>query len=214
MKNIVIIGSGGHAKVIADIILKRKEMLNERINIIGFLDDNFQSLNYKEIFNIPILGDTKLINEFNNKDYEYIIAIGNNLIRKKIAEKYLLLNYYTAIHPMAIIGNEVEIGMGTVIMANVVINSYSKVGKHCILNTSCVIEHDNKIENYVHVSPKTVLCGGVSIGESSWIGAGSSVRQEIMIGKSTIIGVGAVVIRDVKNNCIVVGNPAKQIKGF
>ena len=169
MKNIVVIGSGGHAKVVADILLKRKEVLKEELNIIGFLDDNFQNLEYREIFNIPILGSLELIEEFKNKDYEYIIAIGNNLIRKKIAEKYSSLIYYIAIHPTAVIGNMVTIEEGTVVMANAVINSYSKIGKHCILNTSCVVEHDNRIEDYVHISPNVTLCGGVIIKEKGWM---------------------------------------------
>lgn len=212
MKNIVIIGSGGHAKVIADILLKRKEVLKEELDIIGFLDDNFQNLEYREIFNIPILGSLELIEEFKNKDYEYIIAIGNNLIRKKIAEKYSKLIYYTAIHPTAVIGNMVTIEEGTVVMANAVINSYSKIGKHCILNTSCVIEHDNNIKNYVHISPNTTLCGGVVIKEKSWIGAGSNIKQGVSIGKNVIVGAGTVVIRDVENNVTAVGNPARIIK--
>lgn len=212
MKNIVIIGAGGHAKVVADIILKRKEILKEDLTIIGFLDDNYENLKYKEIFNIPVLGNTGLINMFKNKNYEYIIAVGNNLIRKKISEKFSNLNYYTAIHPTAVIGNEVTIGEGTAVMANAVINSYSKIGKHCILNTSCIIEHDNTIENYVHISPNAVLCGEVAIKENSWIGAGSSIKQEITIGENTIIGAGTVVIKDIENNVTAVGNPARIIK--
>ena len=212
MKNIVIIGSGGHAKVVADILLKRKEVLKEELNIIGFLDDNFQNLEYREIFNIPILGSLELIEEFKNKDYEYIIAIGNNLIRKKIAEKYSNLIYYTAIHPTAVIGNMVTIEEGTVVMANAVINSYSKIGKHCILNTSCVVEHDNRIEDYVHISPNVTLCGGVAIKEKSWIGAGSNIKQGIIVEKNVIVGAGTVVIRNIENNVTVVGNPARIIR--
>lgn len=213
MKNIVIIGSGGHAKVVADILLKRKEVLKEELNIIGFLDDNFQNLEYREIFNIPILGNLELIEEFKNKDYEYIIAIGNNLIRKKIAEKYSNLIYYTAaIHPTAVIGNRVTIEEGTVVMANVVINSYSKIGKHCILNTSCVIEHDNEIKDYVHISPNATLCGGVVIKEKSWIGAGSNIKQGMIVGKNVVVGAGTVVIKDVENNVTAVGNPARIVK--
>lgn len=212
MKDIVIIGAGGHAKVVADIILKRKEILKEELNIIGFLDDNYRNLNYKEIFNIPILGNTELIKEFKNKNYEYVIAVGNNLVRKKIAEKYSGLNYYTVIHPTAVIGNTVKINVGTVVMANVVVNSYSQIGKHCILNTSCIVEHDNKIENYVHISPNTVLCGEVTIKENSWIGAGSSIKQTITIGENVIVGAGTVVIRDIEDNCTAVGNPARIIK--
>lgn len=212
MKDIVIIGAGGHAKVVADIILKRKETLKEELNIIGFLDDNFENLDYKEIFDIPIIGKTELIEEFKNKDYEYIIAIGNNHVRKNIAERYKNLKYYTAIHPTAVIGNRVIIKEGTVVMANTVINPYSIIGKHCILNTSCVIEHDNRIGDFSHISPNAILCGGVVVKENSWIGAGSSIKQEITIEENVIVGAGTVVIRNIENNCTVVGNPTRIVK--
>ena len=212
MKNIVIIGSGGHAKVIADIILKRKELLKEELNIVGFLDDNFQNLEYREIFNIPILGNISLIEEFKNEDYEYVIAIGNNSIRKKIADKYLNLTYYTAIHPTAVIGNGVTIEAGTVIMANVVINSFSKIGKHCILNTSCVIEHGNQIKNYVHISVGAKLAGNVYIGSETLIGISTSIRNNISICEKCIIGVGGVVVKNIKEAGIYIGVPVERIE--
>ena len=213
MKKIIIIGSGGHAKVVADIILTREKELNENLKIIGFLDDNFKNLRYDNIFNIPILGDLNNIDNFSkNEDYFFIIAIGSNEVRKKISEKYKELNYYTAIHPKSIISREVEIGSGTVVMANVVINPASTIGRHCIVNTSSVIEHDNKIGDYVHISPNTTLCGGVNIDDNSWIGAGSGVRQQIYIGKNVVVGANSVVVKDIENSCIVAGNPAKKIK--
>ena len=188
MKKIIIIGSGGHAKVVADIILAREKELNEDLKIIGFLDDNFKNLKYDNIFNIPILGDLNNIDNFSkNEDYFFIIAIGSNEVRKKISEKY-------------------------VIMANVVINPNSTIGKHCILNTSSVIEHDNKLGDYVHISPNTTLCGGVNIEDNSWIGAGSVVRQQIHIGKDVLVGANSVVVKNIEDDCIVVGNPAKKIK--
>lgn len=214
MKDIVIIGAGGHAKVVADIILKRKELLNENLNIVGFLDDGYKNLKYNSIFNIPILGDTDLIEKFEKeKYYSYIIAIGNNRIREKIATKFLELDYYTAIHPKAILGMEVIIDKGTVIMANVVVNSGTRLGKHCILNTGSIIEHDNKIEDYCHISPNSILCGTVKVGKSSWVGAGSIVIQNRNIGENSMIGAGSVVIKNIPNNCTVVGNPGKIIKG-
>ena len=213
MKKIIIIGSGGHAKVVADIILTREKELNEDLKIIGFLDDNFKNLRYDNIFNIPILGDLNNIDNFSkNEDYFFIIAIGSNEVRKKISEKYKELNYYTAIHPRSVISREVEIGSGTVVMANVVINPASTIGRHCIVNTSSVIEHDNKLGDYVHISPNATLCGGVSIDDNSWVGAGSVVRQQIHIGKDVIVGANSVVVKDIEDNCIVVGNPAKKIK--
>ena len=213
MKKIIIIGSGGHAKVVADIILAREKELNEDLKIIGFLDDNFKNLKYDNIFNIPILGDLNNIDNFSkNEDYFFIIAIGSNEVRKKISEKYKELNYYTAIHPRSVISREVIIGSGTVVMANVVINPNSTIGKHCILNTSSVIEHDNKLGDYVHISPNTTLCGGVNIEDNSWIGAGSVVRQQIHIGKDVLVGANSVVLKNIEDDCIVVGNPAKKIK--
>lgn len=211
MKNIVIIGSGGHAKVIADIILKRKEILKEELNIVGFLDDNFQNLEYREVFNIPILGNVSLIEEFKNKDYEYIIAIGNNSVRKKIADKYLNLIYYTAIHPTAVIGNEVTIEAGTVIMANAVVNSYSKIGKHCILNTSCIVEHDNKIEDYVHISVSAKTGGTVKIGKNTWIGISATIKNNVSICDNCSIGAGGVVIKDIKEKGTYIGVPVEKI---
>lgn len=212
MKDIVIIGAGGHAKVVADIILKRKEVLKEELNIIGFLDDNFDKIEYREIFNIPILGSLDLIEEFKNKDYEYIIAIGNNLIRRKLAKKYSKLNYYTAIHPTAVIGNMITLDIGTVVMANVVVNSYSKIGKHCILNTSCVIEHDNIIRDYTHISPSATLCGKVRVDTCVWIGGGSRIIQGVSIGENTVVGLGSVVLKNINKNCVVIGNPANILR--
>ncbi len=214
MKDIVIIGAGGHAKVIADIILKRKELLNEKLNIIGFLDDGYKNLKYTKIFDIPILGDTNLIEKLEQeKKYNYIIGIGNNEIREKISSKFSNLNYYTAIHPKSIIGIDVIIEEGTVVMANTIVNSGTKIGKHCILNTGSIIEHDNKIEDYCHISPNSTLCGTVKVGKNSWIGAGSTIIQNRNIGENSMIGAGSVIIRDIPNNCTVVGNPGKIIKG-
>ncbi len=212
MKKIVIIGASGHAKVVADIIFSRKRDLNEKIEIVAFLDDNYKNLKYKEIFGISIIGGLDKIEDFNKENYWFVICIGNNYIRQRIYEKYNKLNYYTAIHPKATIAGEVLIGEGTVIMANVVVNACSTIGKQCILNTASIIEHDNELKDYVHISPNTILCGGVNINDCSWIGAGSVVKQQTSIGKSVIVGAGSVIIRDIEDNCTVVGNPGKVIK--
>ena len=212
MKKIVIIGASGHSKVVADIIFSRKKDFNEEIEIVAFLDDNYKNLKYKEIFGISIIGDLNRIEDFDKESYWFVIAIGNNHIRKKIFERYNKLKYYTVIHPKAIIAKEVLIGEGTVIMANVVINSYSVIGKQCILNTASVIEHDNILENYVHISPNATLCGEVHVNNCSWVGATSVIKQQISIGENVIIGAGTVVIDDIEGNCTVVGNSGRIIK--
>lgn len=208
MKKIIIIGAGGHAKVIADIIIKRKKKLKENIMIEAFLDDKYKR---KGSFyqGIPLIGKLDKINHLNKDDYYFIIAIGNNSIREKIANKYDL-KYYTAVHPDAVLAKDVEIGEGSVIMANAVVNSSANISSHCIINTSSVIEHDNKIGDFVHISPNAALAGNVKIGKRSWIGMGSSVIQGITIGENVKIGAGSVVLNDIENNVTAYGVPCRE----
>lgn len=210
MKEIVIIGAGGHAKVIIDIILQRKKNLNDNLLIKGILDDSFSENEEKDLFGIPIIGKVNKVLELSSNIY-YVIAIGNNGIRKKISQNYKKLKYITLIHPRAIIGENVSIGIGTVLMAGSIINSHTKIGKHCIINTGSIIEHDNIIEDYVHISPNVTLCGGVSIGQKSWIGAGATLIQGIKIEEKCIVGAGSVVIRNIKKMSKVIGIPGKNV---
>ena len=211
MKEVVIIGAGGHAKVVIDIILQREKILNDNLIIKGILDDTFKENEEKKIFGIPIVGKINKILELPSNIY-YIIAIGNNTIRKKIAQNYEKIKYITLIHPKAVIAENVSISTGTVLMAGSIVNSYTKIGKHCIINTGSIIEHDNTIEDYVHISPRATLCGGVIVEEESWIGAGSPIIQGLKIGKKVIIGAGAVAIKNVENFSTMIGIPAKNIK--
>ena len=128
-KKLAIIGASGHGKVIADIALKNG------YEIVGFLDDNDA---VKEIAGFPVLGSVSEIPSYQT-ECEFIIAIGNNRIREMIAEQYAV-NWATLIHPTAVIGMDVQIEVGTVVMANAVINPSARIGKHCIINTGAVIE--------------------------------------------------------------------------
>lgn len=204
-KNVIIIGAGGHGKVIADIIIKSGD------KVVGFLDDNLER-GTKVIEQYVIIGKINdCIKLQEDKSLLFIIAIGNNYIRKDIYEKYKL-NYYTAIHPTAVIGIQVNIGEGTVVMANACINSNTTIGKNCIINTGAIIEHDNIIEDYVHISPNATLCGTVNIGKYTHIGAGATIKNNTTICSNCIIGAGAVVVKDIKQDGIYIGVPAKKIK--
>lgn len=205
-KNVIIIGAGGHAKVIADIIEKSGD------EIVGFLDDNKK-------MGTTIIKEYKMLGDFNNRfplaiansDYEFIIAIGDNKKREEISHSPNL-KFYTAIHPSAQIGLDVEIQEGTVIMANACINSSAKIGKHCIINTGAIIEHDNIIEDFVHISPNVALGGTVKIGENTHVGIGSIAKNNITICKNCIIGAGAVVVKDILEEGTYVGVPAKRME--
>ena len=193
-KSVVIMGAGGHAKVVADIIKKSGD------KVVGFLDD----FNKGE----EILGTIADCVKFEN--CSFVIAIGLGKVRKNISEKYPELDYYTAIHPKAIISENVTIGKGSVVMANAVINAGAVIGMHSIINTSCVVEHDDKLGSYVHVSPGAVLCGTVTVGDNTHIGAGSVVRNNIKICADCVIGCGAAVVKDIEKSGVYSGVPAKR----
>lgn len=197
--NISIIGAGGHSKVIIDII---RELDN--YNIVGIYDDNKTGY----FSGIKIIGK---ISEINNISDYFIIGIGNDKIRKKIAEEYNQLKWATLIHPKTIISKTAIIKEGTVVCAGAIIQTEVIIGKHCIINTNCNIDHESIISDYCSICPSSTICGQVKVGESSFIGANSTVIQTIEIGKECIIGAGTVVIRNIPNNSKAVGNPARNI---
>lgn len=190
-------GASGHGKVIAEIA--------EENNIVidAFIDQNVLKtdlLEYKVLHDIP------------NMDEDFIISIGNNSARKKIADSNPGLNFVKLFHPRSIISKRCTIDIGTVVMGGVTINSEAKIGKHCIINTNSSIDHDCIIEDFVHISPNAALAGDVKVGEGTHIGIDANIIQGIRIGKWCTIGAGAVIIKDIPDGATVVGNPGKIIK--
>ncbi len=194
-KSVVIIGAGGHARVVADIIKKSGNRVE------GYLDDFNTGKN--------ILGTISDCEKFAHCCF--VIAIGSNHIRRKIAEQYTKIEYFTAIHPTAVIGEGVCVEEGSVIMANAVINSGAVIGRHAIVNTAAVVEHDCTVGDYAHISPSATLCGTVAVGAGTHIGAGAVVKNNISICTDCIIGCGAAVVKDITNPGVYAGVPAKEI---
>ena len=203
MKDVIIVGAGGHAKVIADIVLKSGD------SIKGFFDNSGRT----EFLGYPILGTEDVYEKY--LDCYFVIGIGNANVRKKMTNKMTKAKWYTAIHPQAIISSiGCEIGEGTVVMANAVINSCAKVGKHCIINTLSVVEHDNVICDYVHISVGAKVAGSVTIGAKTWVGVGATVSNNITICNDCMIGAGAVVVEDINESGTYVGVPTIKIKWY
>ena len=200
-KKLVIIGASGHGKVIADIALKTG------YEVVGFLDDNET---VEENGGFPVLGKIKDVAKY-KEQCEFVIAIGNNSIREKVAEKYNV-HWATLIHPTAVLGINVQVGEGTVIMANAVINPCASIGKHCIINTGVIVEHDNDLEDYVHISPNATLAGTVCIGRKTHIGVGACVKNNITIAENVVVGAGAVVVKDIEESGVYVGVPIHILK--
>lgn len=201
MNRLVIIGAGGHGKVVADIAIKND------YSDICFVDDNAVG----ERLGFPIIGSSASIDSMNDGMTDFVIGIGNNYVRKKVAEAHDL-PWVTLIHPSAQIGVDVSIDKGTVVMANAVINVSATIGKHCIINTGAIVEHDNVIEDYVHLSPKAVLGGTVRIGGVTHVAISATVRNNINICGECIIGAGAVVVKSIEDSGTYVGVPAWRMK--
>lgn len=199
MHRLFIIGAGGHGKVIADIAMKCG------YREIAFFDDNAKG----ECMGIPIKGKCGDTQQYADKESDFIIAIGNNKIRRMLADK-LQLNWVTLIHPSAQIGINVKLGAGTVVMANAVINPSASVGSHCIVNTAAIVEHDNVLEDFVHISPNAALGGTVHIGQQTHIGIGATVKNNVTITSCCTIGAGAVVTKDITETGIYTGIPARK----
>lgn len=193
MRDVVIIGAGGHGRVVADIVAASGD------KVIGFLDDV-----PRDRCMGPISDYVKYL------DAKFVIAIGNAGVRERLVNS-MGCRWYTAIHPSAIISPSASIGEGSVIMPNAVVNAGASVGRHCIINTAAVVEHDNVIEDYVHVSVAARLGGTVSVGEKTWIGIGATVSNNIHICCDCVIGAGAVVTRDIEEPGTYVGVPAKMV---
>lgn len=199
MNRLIIIGAGGHGKVVADIAAK-----------IGYTDICFADDHAKgQCLGFPILGGTAHLEAWNDGATDFVIGIGNNAVRKKIAEEYDI-NWVRLVHPSAQIGLQASIGRGTVVMAGAVINACAGVGEHCIINTRAVVEHDDRIGNYVHLSPGVTLSGTVTVGECTWLGTGTSVINNVDICANVTVGVGSVVIRSIQKEGIYYGLVGKQ----
>ena len=194
MNRLIIIGAGSHGKVIADAALK-----NGYTNIC-YIDDHATG----DVMGFPIIGTSADIERLNDGSTDFIIGIGNNAIRKTVAEKYNV-NWVSIVHPSAQIAFNAEIGKGTVIMANAVVNVCATVGEHCIINTGAIVEHDNVIENYAHISPNVALGGTVRIGSLTHVGIGATVKNNTEICSDCTIGAGAVVVKNIKEPGTYVG---------
>ena len=197
---LVILGAGGHGRVVADIAEQ------QGFEDISFVDGNAKGRQTNLYW--PIIGSS--VTTVDGK-FSVFIAIGNNSLRlRKIIE--LIAAGKTLpilIHKSASVSQYAEIGAGSVIMPQVVINAGARLGVGFIANSGCTIDHDCIIGDGVHVSPGANLAGGVSVGNCSWIGIGASIREGIRVGKNVVVGAGSVVVSDIADGEVVFGVPAR-----
>lgn len=202
MNSLLIVGAGGHGKVVCDLA---KKYYSEII----FADDEKVG---SEILGCKVKFSVEDALKSDKRDF--IIAIGNNRTRKELFLKFIEkgFNPITLVHSSAIIGEEVVIGKGTVVFANAVINPQAKIGVGCIINSSALIEHDCEIGAFTHICPAVKMAGTVKIGQECFIGIGSIIINNLTVESNITVGAGTVVVKDLTDTGTYVGNPARKIK--
>ncbi len=208
MKKLIIIGGGGHARVLIDLI-----KLSGQFEIIGVLDSQIE-LDFPAP-GISVLGNDDLLPELYSEGIKNAcIAIGSikdNSKRKNLYEKVKPIGFSVPflVHPSAIVSENVKISEGAQIMAGAIVQAGTIIGENTIINTGAIVDHDCKIGRHVHICPGAVMSGGVIANDESFIGAGSTIIQGIKIGKGVTVAAGSVVVRDVPDGHTVRGVPAK-----
>ena len=204
MKETYIIGTGGHSRVVLDILEKRGQ------DIAGFLNED-EATHDTMINNYPVIGYVSKLKEL---EASVIIAISHNPTRRKIFNQLSSYNVQliNAIHPDTTINSHVDLGTGNLIAAGAVINSNSVIGDNVIINTGATVDYESRIEDHVHISPGVNLGGNVTVKEGAHIGIGASVLPGVTIGENVTVGAGAVVINNLEPNAVYAGVPAEKVR--
>ena len=207
---IIILGAGGHAQVVADILLHIQSS-DRAVHPVGYLDDDPDLLG-KTPLGLPVLGK---IDELAQIEHDaVVVGIGNNRVRHRLYRDLLARGetFALACHPDAVIALNVSIGLGSVVCAGVVVNTGSRIGVNAILNTGCTVDHHNQIGDHAHIAPGVHLGGDVRIGVGTLVGIGATVIPQRSVGDWSVIGAGSVVTKNVLSGVVAVGTPARVIR--
>jgi len=198
---LLIVGVGGHGEVVLDIVRAAGKH-----RVVGFLDSD-ASMYGREVDGVPVLGPPT------QADRPVVVAIGDNQARKDMTACLTArgLQPVTAIHPTSYVASNVVVRPGAVVCAGAILCTHASIGAGAIINTGAVVEHHNVVGDFVHIAPRAVLTGRVTVQEGAMIGAGSTILPLITVGAWATVGAGAVVTRDVPPGSTVVGAPARVI---
>lgn len=207
MTSLLIIGAGGHAKVLAETALSE-----QRWSRIAFVDDRARVGD--RVIGLEIVGSTAQLESL-ARDYTHaVVGIGDAQVRLDFLSRCheLGLQRPSIVHRTAWVSSFASLGAGTVVFAQAAINAGCAIGDGCIVNTGAVVDHDCILGNVVHICPGAHLAGNVRVGDGAWIGIGSCVRQGISVGSRALVAAGAAVMANVDSNVTVMGVPARVRK--
>lgn len=209
---IVVIGAGGHARVVLDILFSIGAY--EVVGVVAL-----DGPSYIGRYNIAYLGKDDVLPALLESGEAALAAlgvgtVGDNHKRKDLFTRVKAIGYRfpPLIHPRAVVGGDLEQGEGLVVAAGATVNPGVICGTNVLINTGAVVDHDCRLGDHVHVAPGAVLCGGVRVGDTAHVGAGATIIQGLTIGEGAVVGAGAVVVRDVAPWTVVAGNPARVLR--
>lgn len=197
---LMLLGSSGHAGVIVDAI-----EASGQHEILGYLDDTLAANTVKRGY--PVMGGFADRTHF--PGVGLVLAFGDNFSRRKIARNIPDGVFPLIQHPSAVVARSATIARGSVLLAGVVVGAGSKVGEFCVLNTRATLDHDSVMSPFSSLGPGTSTGGLVEIGECSAVGVGVSISDRIRIDAHSVIGTGAVVVRDIPDHVVAYGVPAR-----
>ena len=210
-KKILLIGAGGHCKVVLDLLLSSKEY-----EVAGIIDRKERI--GERVLGVPVSGTDSDLPRFFKAGVKHCFisvgSVGDPCLRVKLYDlaKKSGFGFPNLISPYALVSSRALLGKGNFIAPGAVINAGTKIGDNCILNTGAIIEHDCEVGDFVHVASGSVLSGGVSVGDHSHIGTGTFVIQNVKIGEKTVVGAGSVVTKDIRKGVVAYGNPCRERK--
>lgn len=209
MQRVLIVGAGGHAQVVADILLRARDAHGQAAPI-GYLDDN-PDLRGRTLLGLPVLGPIEAHASLAHDGL--IVAVGRNDLRRSLYELLRARGepILSAVHPSAIIAPDVTLGPGSMVCARVVVNPGAEIGENVILNTAATVDHHNRIGDHVHIGPGARLGGDVRIGEGCLVGIGATIMPQRSVGAWSVVGAGGLVHRDLPAGVTAVGVPARVI---
>ncbi|BFH70281.1 MAG: acetyltransferase [Paenibacillus dendritiformis] len=204
----IVIGAGGHAKVIIDIL-----RADPAVDLVGCTSADGSGC----VAGVPVLGDDSILPELYAQGvHQAFVAIGDNRIRWKMARTAANIGYtlINAISRHAYISPSASLGSGIAIMPGAVVNAEARIRDFAIINTGASVDHESVIGEACHIAPGSHLSGNVRVGEGSFLGTGTQVIDGTAVGAWSVLGAGAVVVRDIPDQCLAVGVPARVIKHF
>lgn len=206
MIRLLILGAGGHGKVVAE-----AAVASGRWRTIAFLDGRFPALS--SVLEWPVIGTDAQATQFLPRDREIFVAIGDNRLRLQLLESLRESGFAVPaiVHPNAWVSPSARVGEGTVLVAGAVVNAGASLGRGCIVNTGASVDHDCSIGDGVHVSPGAHIGGGAVVSARTWIGIGAAIRHRVKIGADVVVGAGAAVIADLPDGVKAMGVPARVV---